>query len=83
MVGAAKNPYEARDMIVEKKPDVLTLDVEMPRMDGLEFLKKLMPQYPLPVIMVSALTEKGSQITLMLVSGRTESQNLKIKRKSR
>ncbi len=70
VVGAAKNPYEARDLIKEKNPDVLTLDVEMPRMDGLEFLKKLMPQYPLPVIMVSALTEKGSQITLdALASG--------------
>ena len=70
VVGTANNPYEARDLIVEKKPDVLTLDVEMPKMDGLEFLKKLMPQYPLPVIMVSALTEKGSQITLdALASG--------------
>lgn len=68
VVGTAKNPYEARDLIIEKKPDVLTLDVEMPRMDGLEFLKKLMPQYPLPVIMVSALTEKGSQITLDALS---------------
>jgi len=64
VIGMAGNPYEARDMIAEKRPDVLTLDVEMPRMDGLEFLRKLMPQYPLPVIMVSALTERGSQITL-------------------
>jgi two-component system chemotaxis response regulator CheB len=64
VVGKAGNPYEARDLIVKLKPEVLTLDIEMPKMDGLEFLKKLMPQYPLPVIMVSALTERGSQITL-------------------
>lgn len=64
VVGTASNPYIARDKIVSLKPDVLTLDVEMPRMDGVEFLKKLMPQYPLPVIMVSALTQKGAKITL-------------------
>jgi two-component system, chemotaxis family, protein-glutamate methylesterase/glutaminase len=46
------------------RPDVLTLDVEMPRMDGVEFLRRLMPQYPLPVLMVSSLTQKGKQITL-------------------
>jgi two-component system, chemotaxis family, protein-glutamate methylesterase/glutaminase len=63
VVGAARDPYVARDLIVKLNPNVLTLDVEMPRMDGLEFLKKLMPQYPLPVVMVSALTERGSQIT--------------------
>ena len=64
VVGAAPDPYVARDKIVELKPDVLTLDVEMPRMDGVEFLRKLMPQYPLPVVMVSALTQKGKTITL-------------------
>ena len=64
IVGAAANPYIARDMILKFRPDVLTLDVEMPRMDGVEFLRKLMPQYPLPVVMVSALTEKGKKITL-------------------
>ncbi len=70
VVGAASDPYKARDMIVKLRPDVLTLDVEMPRMDGLEFLKKLMPQYPLPVVMVSSLTESGSRITLdALASG--------------
>jgi len=63
VVGAASDPYIARDMIMKLRPDVLTLDVEMPRMDGLEFLKKLMPQYPLPVVMVSSLTESGSRIT--------------------
>ncbi len=68
VVGTAANPYEARDLIVEKKPDVLTLDVEMPRMNGLEFLKKLMPQYPLPVVMVSALTSSSSAITLDALS---------------
>ena len=64
VVGSASDPYIARDRIVALKPDVLTLDVEMPRMDGVEFLRKLMPQYPLPVVMVSSLTEKGKQITL-------------------
>lgn len=64
VVGTAPDPYIARDRIIELNPDVMTLDVEMPRMDGVEFLKKLMPQHPLPVIMVSSLTEKGKAITL-------------------
>ncbi len=64
VVGTASDPYIARDKIVALKPDVLTLDVEMPRMDGVDFLRRLMPQYPLPVVMVSALTEKGARITL-------------------
>lgn len=64
VVGSASNPYIARDKIIELKPDVLTLDVEMPRMDGVEFLRKLMPQHPMPVLMVSALTQRGKQITL-------------------
>ena len=68
VIGSASDPYIARDKIVNLKPDVLTLDVEMPRMDGVEFLRKLMPQYPLPVIMVSALTEKGKQVTLEALS---------------
>jgi len=63
VVGTAPDAYAARDKIVELKPDVLTLDIEMPRMDGIEFLKKLMPQYPLPVVIVSSLTQKGKQIT--------------------
>ena len=64
VVGTASDPYMARDKIVELRPDVLTLDVEMPRMDGVEFLRRLMPQYPLPVVMVSSLTQKGKQITI-------------------
>jgi len=64
VVGTAADPYVARDMIIKHRPDVLTLDVEMPRMDGVEFLRRLMPQYPLPVIMVSALTQKGKRITI-------------------
>ena len=63
VVGAAPDPYVARDMIAELQPDVLTLDVEMPRMDGIEFLRRIMAFHPLPVIMVSALTEKGKRIT--------------------
>lgn len=64
VVGTASDPYVARDKIVYLTPDVLTLDVEMPRMNGVEFLKKLMPQYPLPVVMVSSLTQKGKKITI-------------------
>lgn len=64
VVGSAADPYIARDKIVKLKPDVLTLDIEMPRMDGLTFLKKLMKFYPLPVIMVSAYTEEGCETTL-------------------
>jgi two-component system, chemotaxis family, protein-glutamate methylesterase/glutaminase len=63
-VGAAPDPLVAREMIRALNPDVLTLDVEMPRMDGLDFLEKLMRLRPMPVVMVSTLTEKGSEITL-------------------
>lgn len=62
--GTAGDPYAARDLIVKLRPNVLTLDVEMPRMNGVEFLQKLMPQYPIPVVMVSSLTERGQKITL-------------------
>ena len=58
VVAAAKDPYEARDAIIRHKPDVMTLDVELPRMNGIEFLRKLMPQYPLPVVVISALSDK-------------------------
>ena len=68
IVGTAPDPYVARDKIVRLKPDVITLDIEMPRMDGLTFLKKLMRYYPLPVIIVSSLTSKGSKIALEALS---------------
>lgn len=64
VVGTASDPYIARDMIIELNPDVMTLDVEMPRMDGVEFLKKLMPQRPIATVMVSSLTERGKKITI-------------------
>jgi len=64
VIGSAPDPYVARDKIVALKPDVITLDMEMPRMDGLTFLKKLMKYYPLPVVVVSSLTPKGSQLAL-------------------
>lgn len=64
VVGAAPDPYVARDKIKALNPDVLTLDVEMPRMDGLAFLEKLMRARPMPVVMVSSLTEAGCQTTL-------------------
>jgi len=64
VVGTAPDPYIARDKILKLKPDVVTLDIEMPRMDGLAFLKKLMKHYPLPVIIVSSLTKKGGKLAL-------------------
>ena len=64
VVGVAPDPLAARDLIKQTNPDVLTLDVEMPRMDGLDFLERLMRLRPMPVVMVSSLTERGSEITL-------------------
>jgi two-component system chemotaxis response regulator CheB len=64
VVGVAPDPLVARELIKQLHPDVLTLDVEMPRMDGLEFLEKLMRLRPIPVVMVSSLTETGSSVTL-------------------
>lgn len=58
VVGTAGDPFEARDKIIEYHPDVMTLDIEMPKMDGIEFVRKLMPQYPIPVVMVSSLSDK-------------------------
>ena len=64
VVGTAEDPYQARALIDELEPDVLTLDVEMPRMSGLQFLEKLMRARPMPVVMISAHTEEGSAVTL-------------------
>jgi two-component system chemotaxis response regulator CheB len=64
VVGVAPDPLVARDLIKQTHPDVLTLDVEMPKMDGLDFLERLMRLRPMPVVMVSSLTERGSEITL-------------------
>src|SRR5512139_3296150 len=63
-VGAAADPLVAREMIRNLDPDVITLDVEMPRMDGIDFLSKLMRLRPMPVVMVSTLTERGAEVTL-------------------
>lgn len=63
-IGAASDPFVAREMIRNLNPDVITLDVEMPRMDGLDFLSKLMRLRPMPVVMVSTLTERGADVTL-------------------
>ena len=68
VVGTAPDPYVARDKIVKLKPDVITLDIEMPRMDGITFLKKLMRHFPLPVIIVSSLTRKGGKLALEALS---------------
>ncbi|MDO8931336.1 MAG: chemotaxis response regulator protein-glutamate methylesterase [Rhodocyclaceae bacterium] len=64
VVGSAPDPIAAREMIKVLNPDVLTLDVEMPKMDGLEFLERLMRLRPMPVVMISSLTERGSEVTL-------------------
>ncbi|MBF0501741.1 MAG: chemotaxis response regulator protein-glutamate methylesterase [Candidatus Riflebacteria bacterium] len=64
VVGAAADPYIAAQRLQEVKPDVITLDVEMPRMDGITFLHKLMSQHPIPVVMCSSLTEAGCETTL-------------------
>lgn len=64
VVGVAPDPVIARELIRQTNPDVLTLDVEMPKMDGLDFLEKLMRLRPMPVVMVSSLTERGSEVTL-------------------
>lgn len=64
VVGTAPDPFVGRDKIVYLKPDVITLDIEMPRMDGLTFLGKLMQHYPLPVVVVSSLAKKGGDVAL-------------------
>ena len=64
VIDTAPDPYIAREKIVRLKPDVITLDIEMPRMDGITFLKKLMKYYPLPVIIVSSLSTKGSHLAM-------------------
>ena len=63
-IGAAADPLVAREMIRNLNPDVITLDVEMPRMDGIDFLSRLMRLRPMPVVMVSTLTERGADVTL-------------------
>ncbi len=63
-IGAASDPLAAREMIRNLNPDVITLDVEMPKMDGLDFLQRLMRLRPMPVVMVSTLTERGAEVTL-------------------
>ncbi len=64
VVAAAGDPYQARDKFLKERPDVITLDIEMPRMDGLTFLHKLMAAYPTPVVMFSSLTQQGAEATI-------------------
>lgn len=64
VIGTAEDPFDAREKIKSLKPDVLTLDVEMPKMDGVTFLRNLMRLHPMPVVMVSSLTERGADVTL-------------------
>jgi two-component system chemotaxis response regulator CheB len=64
VMGAARDPFAAADCIAKEVPDVILLDVEMPRMDGITFLQKVMSQHPIPVVMCSTLTEKGAETTL-------------------
>jgi two-component system chemotaxis response regulator CheB len=64
VVGTAVDPYDARDKVLALSPDVITLDVEMPKMDGITFLRSLMKRKPTPVVMVSTLTERGADVTM-------------------
>ncbi|MCP4543558.1 MAG: chemotaxis response regulator protein-glutamate methylesterase [Chloroflexi bacterium] len=64
VIGTARDPYVARDILLKERPDVITLDVEMPRMDGVTFLKKYMAVIPTPTVMISALTEQGKRVTI-------------------
>jgi len=68
IVGAAEDPLVAREMIKKLNPDVLTLDIEMPRMDGITFLRNLMRLRPMPVVMISALTESNAEETLQALA---------------
>ena len=64
IMGKAKDPYEAAAFLKKQVPDVITLDIEMPKMDGLTFLKKIMSQHPIPVVIISSLTNKGATETI-------------------
>lgn len=92
VIGTASNPYEAVAKIAENLPDVITLDIEMPRMDGLTFLRKLMKQHPIPVVVISSVVGEGSDngilalklgareiITKPKLSGRTEIEEYRIR----
>jgi len=68
VIGTAADPFVAREKIKSLNPDVLTLDIEMPRMDGLTFLEKLMRGHPMPVVMISSLTDRGAETTLRALS---------------
>lgn len=68
VVGGAKDPFDARELIIENRPDVIILDIEMPRMDGLTFLKKLQVHYPVPVIMCSGVASSNSQAALTAIA---------------
>jgi two-component system chemotaxis response regulator CheB len=65
VIGTAADPFIAAKKIADVIPDVITLDVEMPRMDGLTFLRKLMSQYPIPVVVISSLTAKGTESAIL------------------
>ncbi|MEO1336688.1 MAG: response regulator, partial [Myxococcota bacterium] len=64
VVGTASDAYVARDILVQERPDVMTLDVEMPKMDGVTFLRRIMAKLPTPVVMMSVLTEQGTEVSL-------------------
>ena len=72
LVGLAPDAFVARDMVKQFSPDVITLDIEMPRMDGLSFLEKLMNARPTPVVMISTLTEEGADATAFPKAAKSE-----------
>ena len=76
VVGTAPDPFVARSKIKQLEPDVLTLDIEMPKMDGITFLRNLMRLRPMPVVMISSLTEKGADITLQQAIKRSMPQRM-------
>src|SRR5882757_1861591 len=65
VIGTAADPYIAASMIAEEVPDVITLDIEMPRMDGVTFLRKIMSQHPIPIVIISSLTDKGTETAIL------------------
>ena len=72
VLGAAPDPIVAREMIKALNPDVVTLDIEMPRMDGLAFLEKIMTLRPMPVVMISSLTQKGAETALRALENKRD-----------
>lgn len=81
IVGYATDPYMARDKIIELRPDVMTLDVNMPKMSGIEFLRRLLPQYPMPVVVVSGVSDAVLTLWKLVLLNLSASQTGRIRRR--